>query len=94
MWCVSRSLGRFLSFWSTFSPGFVYCGAIYGKHYRLSGSNLSVLQWLRYAVESNALLFSLWASREDWFHGQVDAFDSQEQSRSGLRKSQIAAAPT
>ena len=35
----------------------------------------------RQVVESNALL-SLWASREGWLHGQVDAFDSHEQTRS------------
>ena len=39
------------------------------------------------------LSLSLWASREGWLHGQVDAFDSHEQGRSGLRKSQIATAP-
>ena len=38
----------------------------------------------RQAAESNALLFSL---------GEVDASDSHEQGRSGLRKSQFAAAP-
>ena len=31
LWCVSRSLGRFLSFWSTLSPGFVYCGVSTGN---------------------------------------------------------------
>ena len=31
--------------------------------------------------------------REHWLHGEVDAFDSHEQVCSGLRKSQIAAAP-
>ena len=42
----------------------------------------------RQAVESNALLFSLdQPSAEDWLHGEVAALDS------GLRKSQIAAAP-
>ena len=46
----------------------------------------------RQTVESNAFL-SLWASREGWLHGRVNAFDSHEQGRSGLRKSQIATAP-
>ena len=46
----------------------------------------------RQGVESNALLF-LSASREGWLHGQVDASGSHEQGRSGLRKSQVAAAP-
>ena len=39
------------------------------------------------------MLLCLSRSREDWLHGEVDAFDSHEQVRSGLRKSQIAAAP-
>ena len=36
-------------------------------------------------MENNAP--SSLSPREDWLHGEVDAFDSHEQVRSGLRKS-------
>ena len=39
------------------------------------------------------MLLCLSRPREDWLHGEVDAFHSHEQVRSGLRKSQIAPAP-
>ena len=40
------------------------------------------------------MLSCLSRPREGWLHGEVDAFDSHEQGLSGLRKSQIVAAPT
>ena len=37
------------------------------------------------------MLLCLSRPGEDWLHGEIDAFDSHEQVRSGLRKSQTAA---
>ena len=86
LWCVSRSLGRFLFSWPTFSLWIAYCG-VYARHFVGSGTARSSIESVRVLclVENNVpLLF--WHSRADCLHGLVAAMDSREQDWSCLRR--------